>query len=56
MHEQEYFDGEKMIGAEVSVDNLGQFCDGKSGYARYGNVPTCTPTPTEVILDGGTIP
>ena len=52
MHEYEYYDGEKMVGAEVSVDNLGQFCDGKSGFARYGNVPTCKATPTEIILDG----
>lgn len=54
MHELEYFDGEKLVGAEESVDNLSQFCDGKSGHARYGNVPTsCTFTPTEIILDGG---
>ena len=53
MHELEYFDGEKLIGAEVSVDNLNQFCDGRSGLARYGNVPACTFTPTEIILDGG---
>ncbi len=51
--ELEYFDGEKLVGAEVSVDNLAQFCDGKSGHARYGNVPVCTFTPTEIILDGG---
>jgi hypothetical protein len=53
MHEIEFFDGEKLIAAEVSVDNLSQFCDGKTGQAHYGNVPACTFTPNEIILDGG---
>jgi hypothetical protein len=56
MHDSQIFDGEKLVGAEVSVDNLSQFCDGKSGHARYGTVPVCTFTPTEIILDGGGIP
>lgn len=54
MSEIEYYDASgKLIGAEVGVDNLGQFCDGKSGYARYGNVPACTLAAREIILDGG---
>jgi hypothetical protein len=53
MREIEFFDGEKLVGAEVSVDNLNQFCDGKTGQAHYGNVPACTFTTTEIILDGG---
>lgn len=52
MDQHEYFDGERLVGAEVSVDNLVQFCNGKSGHARYGEVPTCTATTTEIILDG----
>jgi hypothetical protein len=55
MHEIEFFDGEKLVGAEVSVDNLNQFCDGRSGHARYGNAPACTFAATEIILDGGVL-
>ena len=50
----DYFDPSgKMLGASESVDNVSQFCDGRSGRALYGTLPKCTPTPTEVIWDGG---
>jgi hypothetical protein len=54
MSELEYYDASgKLIGADVGVDNLSQFCDGKSGHARYGKIPACTLVPHEIILDGG---
>jgi len=53
MADQAYFDTSgKLVGAERRVDNLGQYC-GKSGWARYGAVPSCTPARSEVVLDGG---
>jgi hypothetical protein len=54
MSVHEYFDANgTMVGASTSVDNLGQFCDGKSGFARYGVVPECARAPSEIVLDGG---
>jgi hypothetical protein len=49
-----YFDrGGTMIGAQHTVDNLNQYCEGKAGTATFGVIPTCKPRPTDVVLDGG---
>ena len=54
MSQIEYFDAAgKLIGAQESVDNLSQFCAGKTGSARYGKTPTCAMAATEIVLDGG---
>jgi hypothetical protein len=56
MSELEYYDASgALVGAEVRVDNLGQFCDHKSGAANYGKIPACTLRASEIILDGGVL-